>query len=147
MITWVIFAPCKHCAIASFSTRFRSRENVSIRNRVRVKTLHSLGMHASFNSWSLRHSQIQPWNLDYPDAWELGWMVRIIERTEALSIWLEKPVRIFRQMEQYTSKSEKKGIPRKVLPFFPKIFHGDEPFHLNSLQDYRKFHSSLKFRH
>ena len=48
MITWVRFAPCKHCGIASFSTRFRRRENVSIRNRVRVKTLRSLGMHTSF---------------------------------------------------------------------------------------------------
>ena len=48
MITWVRFAPCKHCAIASFSTRFRSRENVSTQNRVREKTLRSLGMHTSF---------------------------------------------------------------------------------------------------
>ena len=47
-------------------------------------------------------------------------MVRIIERTETLSIGLEKLVRIFRQMEQYTRKSEKNGIHRKVLPFSRK---------------------------
>ena len=65
--------------------------------------------------------------------------------TGAISILLEKPVRIFRQAEQYTScKSEKKGIPRRVLPFFPKTFHQDEPFHLNSPRNYRKFQSTGK---
>ena len=42
-------------------------------------------------------------------------------------------------MEQYTGKSEK-----KVLPFFPKTFHRDEPFHLNSPRNYRKFQSNGK---
>ena len=43
-----------------------------------------------------------------------------------------------------SGKSEKKEIPRKVLPFFPKIFHRDEPFHLKSPRSYRKFHSNGK---
>ena len=33
----------------------------------------------------------------------------------ALSIWLERPVRIFRRMQSYIGKSDKNGIPRKVL--------------------------------
>ena len=39
------------------------------------------------------------------------------------------------------------GIPvkaRKGITFFPKTFHRDEPFHLNSPQNYRKFHSNGK---
>ena len=39
-----------------------------------------------------------------------------------------------------SGKSGKKEIPRKVLPFFQKTFHRDEPFHLNSPRNYRKFH-------
>ena len=31
-----------------------------------------------------------------------------------------------------SGQTEKKEIPRKVLPFFPKTFHRDEPFHFNS---------------
>ena len=30
-------------------------------------------------------------------------------------------------MEKYIGKSEKKGIPPKVLAFFSKTFHSDEP--------------------
>ena len=41
-------------------------------------------------------------------------------------------------------KARKRGIPRKVLPFFPKTFHRHEPFHLNSLRNYRNFHSNGK---
>ena len=62
----------------------------------------------------------------------------------ALSIWLEKPARIFHQMEQYTGKGERKGIPRKALAFFPKTFHQDEPLHSNSTRNYRKFQSNGK---
>ena len=43
-----------------------------------------------------------------------------------------------------SGKSGKQEIPRKVLPFFPKTFHRDEPFHLNSPRNYRKFHSNGK---
>ena len=32
----------------------------------------------------------------------------------------------------------------KGITFFPKTFHRDEPFHLNSLRNYRKFHSNGK---
>ena len=38
-----------------------------------------------------------------------------------------------------SGKSEKKEIPRKILPFFR-----DEPFYLNSPRNYRKFHSNGK---
>ena len=31
-----------------------------------------------------------------------------------------------------------------VLPFFPKTFHRDEPFHLNSLRNYRNLHSNVR---
>ena len=44
------------------------------------------------------------------------------------------------------------GIPVKArkrntskgITFFPKTFHRDEPFHFNSLRNYRKFHSNGK---
>ena len=38
----------------------------------------------------------------------------------------------------------RKGNTSKGITFFPKTFHRDEPFHLNSLRNYRKFHSNGK---
>ena len=44
-----------------------------------------------------------------------------------------------------SGKSEKKEVPRKVLPFpVSKTFHRDEPFHLNSPRNIRKFYSNVK---
>ena len=33
------------------------------------------------------------------------------------------------EISRNSGQSEKKGIPPKVLAFFPKAFHQDEPFH------------------
>lgn len=41
------------------------------------------------------------------------------------------------QREFCTKKGEKKGIPRKVLAFFPKKFHQYEPLHPNSPWNHR----------
>lgn len=41
-----------------------------------------------------------------------------------------------------SGKSEKKIIPRKVSHFLSKTFHRDEPFHLNSSQKSRIFHTN-----
>ena len=45
------------------------------------------------------------------------------------------------QFRAFRSKREK-GNTSKGITFFPKTFHRDEPFHLNSLRNYRKFHSN-----
>ena len=44
----------------------------------------------------------------------------LIGKNWALSIWLEKPVRIFRQMEQYTIKGEKGNTSKGTAFFFRK---------------------------
>ena len=49
----------------------------------------------------------------------------------------------YRNFRTFRSKREK-GNTSKGITFFPKTFHRDEPFHLNSLRNYRKFHSNGK---
>ena len=39
---------------------------------------------------------------------------------------------------------KRKYLERYYLTFFRKLFHRDEPFHLNSPRNYRKFHSNGK---
>ena len=39
---------------------------------------------------------------------------------------------------------QRKYCTSKGITFFPKILHRDEPFHLNSPRNYRKFHSNGK---
>ena len=83
----------------------------------------------------LQASHLIPWVTFFHMSGKLGFIVLVDATVEskgekheklegngtgAISIWLEKRVRIFRQTEQYTSKSEKKGIPRRVLPFIRK---------------------------
>ena len=49
----------------------------------------------------------------------------------------------YRNFREFRSKREKWNTS-KGITFFPKTFHRDEPFHLNSLRNYRKFHSNGK---
>ena len=49
----------------------------------------------------------------------------------------------YRNLRAFRSKREK-GNASKGITFFPKTFHRDEPFHLNSLRNFRKFHSNGK---
>ena len=49
----------------------------------------------------------------------------------------------YRNFRAFRSKREK-GNTSKGITFFPKTFHRDEPFHLNYLRNYRKFHSNGK---
>ena len=49
----------------------------------------------------------------------------------------------YRNFRAFRSKREK-GNASKGITFFPKTFHRDEPFHLNSLRNFRKFHSNGK---
>ena len=53
------------------------------------------------------------------------------------------PVEKQRNFRAFRSKREK-GNTSKGITFFPKTFHRDEPFDLNSLRNYRKFHSNGK---
>ena len=46
-------------------------------------------------------------------------------------------------VQKFLSKREE-GNTSKGITFFPKTFHRDEPFHLNSTRNYRKFHSNGK---
>ena len=48
----------------------------------------------------------------------------------------------YRNFRAFRSKREK-GNASKGITFFPKTFHRDEPFHLNSLRNFRKFHSNV----
>ena len=43
-----------------------------------------------------------------------------------------------------TCNCARKGNTSKGITFFPKTFQQDEPLHLNSLRNYRKFHSNGK---
>ena len=49
----------------------------------------------------------------------------------------------YRNFRAFRSKLEK-GNTSKGITFFPNTFHRDEPFHLNFLWNYRKFHSNGK---
>ena len=49
----------------------------------------------------------------------------------------------YRNFREFRLKRER-GNTSKGITFFPKLFHQDEPFHLNSPQNYRKFHSNGK---
>ena len=135
MITWVRFAPCTHSGIASFSTRFRRRENVSIRNRVRVKTLRSLGMHTSFKELKSstftdtvrpRLSRRVGTGLNGPDNRENGGAFH----------WTGKTGENFPPNGTVHQEKREKRNTSKGTAFFPKTFHRDEPFHLNSPRNY-----------
>ena len=49
----------------------------------------------------------------------------------------------YRNLRAFRSKPEK-GNTSKGITFYAKTFHRDEPFHSNSLRNYRKFHSNGK---
>ena len=49
----------------------------------------------------------------------------------------------YRNFRAFRSKREK-GNTSKGITFFSKTIHRDEPFHLNSLRNFRKFHSNGK---
>ena len=49
----------------------------------------------------------------------------------------------YRHFRAFRSK-RRKGNTSKGITFFPKTFHRDEVFHLNSPRNYRKFHSNGK---
>ena len=61
-------------------------------------------------------------------------------REEPGTVRVDKWYRDFREFRQ----KREKGNTSKGITFFPKTFHRDEPFHLNSPRNYRKFHSNGK---